>query len=271
MRIRYGYDFTISCQQPTHLVMLVSARPEHDAVQQGTEWHASDPAVPVTLLTDQHGNRARRLTVPAGNTRLTGGGTVWDDGQPDPVYFGAGSAKVEYLPDAVLPYLRPSRYCETDVLSQFAWDMFGQTQPGWTRVQAVMDWVHNHIRFDYMQARATRTANDVLREGVGVCRDFAHLGVALCRCLNIPTRYVNGHLGDIGVPVSADPMDYAAWVEVFLDGAWHTFDPRNNARRIGRIVVARGLDAADVPMIQSFGPHLLTAFRVIAEEEPEMA
>ena len=154
-----------------------------------------------------------------------------------------------------------SRYCETDKLSQTAWDLFGKTPPGWGRVQAVCDFVHRHIKFDYQQARSTRTAFEAFEERIGVCRDFAHLAVTLCRCLNIPARYVNGHLGDIGVPV-VDPMDFSAWIEVFLDGSWWTFDPRNNVPRIGRIVVARGRDAADIPLINSFGPHVLKSFRV---------
>jgi transglutaminase-like putative cysteine protease len=154
-----------------------------------------------------------------------------------------------------------SRYCETDRLSQAAWDMFGAVMPGWGRVQAVCDFVHHHIQFDYLQARSTRTAFEAFNERIGVCRDFAHLALTLCRCLNIPARYVNGHLGDIGVPV-VDPMDFSAWIEVFLDGEWRTFDPRNNIPRVGRIVVARGRDAADIPLIISFGPHRLKSFRV---------
>jgi transglutaminase-like putative cysteine protease len=180
---------------------------------------------------------------------------------------GAREMPVSELPDPCLVYLMGSRYCETDRLSQIAWDTFGALTPGWGRVQAICDFVHNHIHFDYMQARSTRTAFEAFHERVGVCRDFAHLAVTLCRCLNIPARYVNGHLGDIGVPV-VDPMDFSAWMEVFLDGAWHVFDPRNNAPRIGRIVVARGRDAADIPLINSFGPHVLTSFRVWTYEVP---
>jgi transglutaminase-like putative cysteine protease len=154
-----------------------------------------------------------------------------------------------------------SRYCETDTLSQAAWDLFGALAPGWGRVQAICDFVHDHIKFDYLQARSTRTAFEAFNERIGVCRDFAHLALTLCRCLNIPARYINGHMGDIGVPV-VDPMDFSAWIEVYLDGAWRTFDPRNNIPRIGRIVVARGRDAADIPLIISFGPHVLKSFRV---------
>ena len=156
-----------------------------------------------------------------------------------------------------------SRYCETDRLSQIAWDLFGHVSPGWGRVQAICDFVNRHIGFDYMNARATRTAFEAYQEGIGVCRDYAHLAIAFCRCMNIPARYVNGYLGDIGVPI-LDPMDFSAWIEVYLGGRWMTFDPRNNMPRIGRIVVARGRDAVDVPLINSFGPHVLKSFRVWA-------
>jgi transglutaminase-like putative cysteine protease len=192
---------------------------------------------------------------------MWGDATIEDAGKPDRVALNAQEVPVPNLPDDSLVYLMGSRYCETDRLSQIAWDIFGAVAPGWGRVQAICDFVHNHIRFDYMQARSTRTAFETYHERVGVCRDFAHLAVAFCRCLNIPARYVNGYLGDIGVP-AVDPMDFSAWIEVFLDGEWYTFDPRNNTPRIGRIVVARGRDAADIPLINSFGPHVLKAFRV---------
>jgi transglutaminase-like putative cysteine protease len=156
-----------------------------------------------------------------------------------------------------------SRYCETDRLSQIAWDIFGQVSPGWSRVQAICDFVNRHIVFGYTNASATRTAFEAYQERIGVCRDYAHLAIAFCRCMNIPARYVNGYLGDIGVPI-LDPMDFSAWIEVYLGGRWVTFDPRNNMPRIGRIVVARGRDAVDVPLINSFGPHVLRSFRVWA-------
>jgi transglutaminase-like putative cysteine protease len=162
-----------------------------------------------------------------------------------------------------------SRYCETDRLSQIAWDRFGAVAPGWGRVQTICDFVNGHITFGYANARSTRTAFDAYQERVGVCRDYAHLAITLCRCLNIPARYINGYLGDIGVPI-VDPMDFSAWMEVYLGNRWFAFDPRNNAPRIGRIVVARGRDAADIPLINSFGPHVLTAFRVWAYEVPEL-
>ncbi|WP_018431315.1 transglutaminase family protein [Hoeflea sp. 108] len=261
MLIRYGYEITLTCQQPTALVCLLSVHEDRAADIRAPETTFINPDVPVSIYRDLFGNRCRRLVAPAGDLTMWGDATIEDDGRPDPILLGARELPVPELPDDCLVYLMGSRYCETDRLSQTAWDNFGTLAPGWGRVQAICDFVHNHIRFDYMQARSTRTAFEAFHERVGVCRDFAHLAVTLCRCLNIPARYINGHLGDIGVPV-VDPMDFSAWMEVFLDGEWHTFDPRNNTPRIGRIVVARGRDAADIPLVNSFGPHVLKAFRV---------
>jgi transglutaminase-like putative cysteine protease len=259
--IRYGYEITLSCAQPTALVCLLSVHDDRAADIRAPETVFTAPAVPTTTYRDLFGNRCRRLVAPAGELMIWGDATIEDDGKHDAIVPGAAEVAVADLPDECLVYLMGSRYCETDRLSQVAWDMFGSHAPGWSRVQAICDFVHGHIAFDYMKARSTRTAFEAFDEGVGVCRDYAHLAVAFCRCLNIPARYVNGHLGDIGVPV-VDPMDFSAWMEVFLGGRWYTFDPRNNVPRIGRIVVARGRDAADVPLINSFGPHLLKSFRV---------
>ncbi len=261
MLIRYGYEITLTCPQPTPLVCLLSVHEDRAADIRVPESTFTTPDVPTSTYRDLFGNLCRRLVAPAGDLTMWGDSTIEDDGKPDPVVPDAREVPVQDLPDACLNFLLGSRYCETDRLSQIAWDMFGNTAPGWGRVQAVCDFVHGHIRFDYMQARSTRTAFEAYHERVGVCRDFAHLAVALCRCLNIPARYVNGHLGDLGVPV-VDPMDFSAWIEVFLDGEWYAFDPRNNIPRIGRIVVARGRDAADIPLINSFGPHVLKGFRV---------
>jgi transglutaminase-like putative cysteine protease len=261
MLIRYGYEITINCPQPTALVCLLSINEERAADIRVPESTFTNPPVPVSTYHDMFGNLCRRMVAPIGDMTIWGDSTIEVDGKVDRAAFGAREVPVPDLPDACLVYLMGSRYCETDKLSQAAWDMFGRTPPGWGRVQAVCDFVHGHIRFDYQQARSTRTAFEAFNERVGVCRDFAHLAVTLCRCLNIPARYVNGHLGDIGVPV-VDPMDFSAWIEVFLEGEWYTFDPRNNIPRIGRIVVARGRDAADIPLINSFGPHLLKSFRV---------
>jgi transglutaminase-like putative cysteine protease len=261
MLIRYGYEITLTCKQPTALVCLLSVHEDRTADIRVPETLFTIPDVATTTYRDLFGNRCRRLVAPAGDLTIWGDATIEDDGQQDRAVPGARELAVAELPDDCLVYLMGSRYCETDLLSQIAWDKFGSVAPGWGRVQAICDFVHSHIRFDYLQARSTRTAFEAFNERVGVCRDFAHLALTLCRCLNIPARYVNGHLGDMGVPV-VDPMDFSAWIEVFLDGAWHTFDPRNNTPRIGRIVVARGRDAADIPLINSFGPHVLKAFRV---------
>lgn len=261
MLIRYGYEITIECSQPTPLVCLLAVHEERGPDIRVPETVSTTPQIPTTTYRDLFGNRCRRMVAPTGLLIVWGDATLEDDGKLDPILPNAREIAVADLPDDCLLYLMGSRYCETDKLSHAAWDLFGNIAPGWGRVQAICDFVHGHIKFDYQQARSTRTASEAYNERVGVCRDFAHLALTLCRCLNIPARYVNGHLGDIGVPV-ADPMDFSAWIEVFLDGAWRTFDPRNNIPRIGRIVVARGRDAADIPLINSFGPHVLRGFRV---------
>ncbi len=261
MQIRYGYDITLACTQPTAMVCLLSTRDERAPL--APETFAATPHVPATLYRDVYGNTCRRFTAPAGDFQISGDGTMLDGGARDPVHADAREVPVAELPDECLLYLMGSRYCETDRLSQTAWDLFGGLAPGWGRVQAICDFVHRHITFDYQRARSTRTANDAFDERTGVCRDFAHLAIALIRAMNIPARYINGYLGDIGVPV-VDPMDFSAWIEVYLEGGWMTFDPRNNIPRVGRIVVARGRDAADVPLINSFGPHWLKSFKVWA-------
>ena len=265
MLIRYGYDITITCPQPTPIVCLLSLHDERSADVKAAETVVTTPFVPTTTYRDLFGNICRRLVAPAGDLAIWGDGTVFDSGVPDVVDWGAGEIPVAGLPDDCLVYLMGSRYCETDRLSQIAWDLFGQVAPGWNRVQAICNFVNGHIAFDYLKARATRTAFEAYQERVGVCRDYAHLAIALCRCMNILARYINGYLGDIGVPI-VDPMDFSAWMEVYLGGRWLTFDPRNNVPRIGRIVVARGRDATDVPLINSFGPHVLKSFRVWAYE-----
>jgi len=270
MLIRYGYDITITCPQPTPIVCLLSLHEERSADVRAPETVVTTPFVPTSTYRDMFGNICRRLVAPAGDLSIWGDGTVADSGALDIVDWGAGEIPVAGLPDDCLVYLMGSRYCETDRLSQIAWDRFGTVAPGWSRVQAICNFVNGHIAFDYLKARATRTAFEAYQERVGVCRDYAHLAIALCRCMNIPARYINGYLGDIGVPI-VDPMDFSAWMEVYLGGRWLTFDPRNNVPRIGRIVVARGRDAADVPLINSFGPHVLKSFRVWAYELTEQA
>ena len=191
---------------------------------------------------------------------------IRDSGKPDPVALDAVQHPVEDLPDDVLLFLLGSRYCDTDKLSNIAWSLFGNTPPGWARVQAIVDFVHNHIRFDYQKADDTRTAFDGYTQREGVCRDYAHLAIALCRCMNIPARYCTGYLGDIGIPPVPYPMDFSAWFEVFLSGRWYTFDARHNTPRIGRIVMARGRDATDCALTTSFGRAPLMQFEVHTDE-----
>jgi transglutaminase-like putative cysteine protease len=227
------------------------------------------PIRPLSIYTDVFGNTCCRLIAPAGDIRIVTDTVVADSGLPDPVVPDARQHAVADLPHDALVFLVGSRYCETDRLMDFAWSTFGKTPEGWARVQAIVDFVHGHITFDYMRARVTRSAADVLDERVGVCRDYAHLAVALCRCMNIPARYATGYLGDIGVPFDPAPMDYSAWFEVYLGGRWYTFDARHNEPRIGRIVIARGRDAADVAITTSFGRHRLKNFTVWTDEVTE--
>lgn len=267
MLIRCGHAITLRFAAPTALITLLAVRPQQPGLRVVSETHRNSLALPMSDYVDGFGNRCQRLAAPAGSVTLAGEVLVECDGQPDPVCAAAAEIPPDALPASTLLYLLGSRYCETDRLSQFAWDRFGALPPGWGRVQAICDFVHAHVRFGYDQASATRTALETLDGRAGVCRDFAHLAIALIRCLNIPARYVTGYLGDIGVP-PAEPMDFSAWIEVYLGDAWHVFDPRLNQRRIGRVPIARGRDAADVPIIHSFGPHRLDHFSVWAFEMP---
>ncbi|MGL6210337.1 MAG: transglutaminase-like domain-containing protein [Paracoccaceae bacterium] len=267
MLIRIGYDVTISSGQETPLICMMTLHDERRGDLRRGDAVILTPEVPSTLYRDGFGNLCRRMVAPAGRFRLWGDAVVADAGLPDEIDLSAQETGVAALPDGVLVYLLGSRYCETDRLSQIAWDLFGHLPPGWGRVQAICDYVHAHIRFNYQTARDTRTAYEAWQEQTGVCRDYAHLAIAFLRCLNIPARYVNGHLSDIGVPAVAF-MDFSAWVEVFIGGRWMAFDPRNNTRRIARIKVSHGRDAADVPLIHSFGPHVLQEFKVWCHEVP---
>lgn len=262
MLVRVGFEIGVECQQPTPLTMHLSVHPDRqrDIVNE-TGLHTSR-LMAIEAFRDAHGNDCRRALLPAGRTELRYDAVILDDGRPDPVDENAGEVPVDRLPVECLAYLLPSRYCETEYLSDIAWRRFANVPAGWARVQAICDYVHERLTFSYGYARATRTACQAHDERVGVCRDFAHLAVALCRCLNIPARYVNGFMGDIGVPADPAPMDFNAWFEAYLGGRWHTFDARHNTRRIGRVVVARGRDAADIPLIHTFGPHALDLFNV---------
>lgn len=228
----------------------------------------TDPAVPISMYRDGFGNWCSRIVAPAGRIRIAADGLVKDSGLPEPMYPDAMQHPVESLPEETLVFLLPSRYCETDLFTELAWNLFGHTPLGWPRVQAVCDFVNQRIEFGYQHARATKTAWEAYNERKGVCRDYAHLAITLCRCLNIPARYCTAYLGDIGVPVVDAPMDFAGSMEVYLGGAWHAFDPRNNQRRIGRVLIARGRDAADVAITTTYGPHTLEKFLVVTDEVP---
>jgi transglutaminase-like putative cysteine protease len=271
MLIRVGFDIAYSCPRPVATVLKLGIERDRARDLVKLDTIIAEPHVPMREYTDSFGNRCTRLISPAGVTRLRTETVVRDSGEVDAVHPDAREVPVQELPDDVLCYLVNSRYCEVDKLGSFAWSQFGNVKPGWTRVQAIFDFVHDHLEFGYPHARPTRTAAEGLEERLGVCRDFTHLSIALCRAMNIPARYCNGYLGDIGVPPDPAPMDFNAWTEVYLEGRWYTFDARHNMPRIGRIVVARGLDAADIPMIHTFGPHWLQEFTVITEEVAEEA
>jgi len=271
MRIRYGYDIALELAQPATILAMADVHPDfRRCIVEETELEVA-PAMTVERLVDDSGNVVRRLSAPAGPVSLRLQGVFRSDGREDEVDPAAEAVGVSDLPSETLPFLRASRYCETDLLSDFAWANFGSISGGWARVQAICDFVHWRLRFSYPEARPTRTANQALAEGVGVCRDFTHLAVTLCRCLNIPARYCNGYLGDIGVPPDPAPMDFNAWFEAFLGRRWFTFDARHNQPRIGRILISRGRDAADIPMITTFGSHALTRFTVVTEQIEERA
>jgi transglutaminase-like putative cysteine protease len=231
----------------------------------------TEPTIPLFSYLDAFGNTGTRLEAPAGLLRVTADGIMEDCGSPEPAQWAAAEHAVRDLPTETLQYLLASRYCETDLLMSEAWRLFGHLSPGWSRVQAICDYVNREITFGYQFARSTKTGIETLQERQGVCRDMAHLAITFCRCLNIPARYCTTYLGDIGVPVVDAPMDFAACMEVFLGGAWHVFDPRNNARRIGRIIIARGRDAGDVAISTAFGAARIQTFRVWTDEIFDLA
>jgi transglutaminase-like putative cysteine protease len=267
MLIKIGYDIALRYPSPTTVIHLLNVHPLRRFNLIEPERLATDPILPVEDYYDRFGNHRSRLNVPSGRVRFYSESVIRDSGELDTYAPDAMQMEVRELPASVLGFLLPSRYCEVDSeLMEIAWSTFRHTIAGWQRVQAICDFVHGHIQFDYQQARADRTALGAFRERVGVCRDFAHLAITLCRCLNIPARYATGYLGDIGVPPVPDPMDFSAWFEVYLQGRWHTFDARHNRRRIGRVLVGLGCDAADVPITMSFGKQSLEVFRVFTEE-----
>jgi transglutaminase-like putative cysteine protease len=265
MHIRVGYELIYQCPQPTPMVVNLHVHYSRASDVIKPDHLVSSPSVPVTTYRDSFGNWCSRIVAPAGQLRLTSDAVVSDTGNPDRVALSLEQRPVQALPEETLLFLLGSRYCETDLLSEAAWKLFGATPTGGRRVQAICDFVHRHITFGYGLSSPTKTAFQAFQDRQGVCRDFAHLAVAFCRCMNIPARYCTGYLGDIGVPPPHAQMDFAAWFEAYLDDGWYTFDPRNNTPRIGRILIARGRDAADVALTTSFGPSTLESFRVWVE------
>lgn len=267
MRILVGCQMTYELPQATPMITMLNVHASRVSDLERPDYLVTEPSVPIQGYRDSFGNWCNRLTAPAGLFTLRTD-TVVRNSEWDQIDPSAPQVDVPDLPSDTLLFLLGSRYCETDRLSDTAWSLFGGHAPGWARVKAVIDYVHDHITFGYAHSRPTRTAAEALEEGRGVCRDYAHLAVAFCRCLNIPARYCTGYISDVGLPLPHSPGDFAAWIEVFLGGRWHMFDPRNNDPRIGRILIAYGRDAADVPLTLTFGPNTLVDFRVTTEEAP---
>jgi transglutaminase-like putative cysteine protease len=265
MLIRAGYNLAFECDAATPMIAMLNLHPSRLADLRSPHEFSSGEATGREDYQDAFGNSCSRLILPSGTTTLSCDFVIEDSGEPDPQY-DADQQPVEQLPAEILTYLLGSRYCDTDRLTSEAWYFFGGIEPGSSRVRSIVDFVHNHLTYGYHYARATRTAYEAYQERVGVCRDFAHLAVALCRCMNIPARYCSGYLGDIGVPASVSAMDFHAWFEVYLDGRWHAYDARHRIPRIGRILMAAGRDAADTALTTAFGRARLMHFEVFTHE-----
>jgi transglutaminase-like putative cysteine protease len=269
MQLRAGYELIYNFPQPTPIILVVNIHYSRASDMVVPDCLTAEPFIPIIGYYDTFGNRCNRLLAPAGRVRLTSDAVISDSGQPDEIVPSAAQHSVQDLPEEALVFLLGSRYCETDLLSQTAWQLFSGTAPGYARVQAICDYVHNHIAFNYQNASATRSAAQAFNEGTGVCRDYAHLAITFCRCMNIPARYCTGYLSDVGTPPPFAVGDFAAWFEAWIGGRWHIFDPRNNVRRIGRVLMARGRDACDVAIATTFGPNTLESFRVWTDEIPD--
>jgi transglutaminase-like putative cysteine protease len=266
MRIRAGYEISYDCPQPTPMILQVSVHPSRMPDLISWDGLQIDPPIPANTYHDSFGNFCHVIRAPAGRLTLSTDFLAQDSGEPDEVVPGAEQHPLEELPVGALIFLLGSRYCETDRLLDTAWSLFGQIPKGWPLAQAICDYVHERIKFGYEHASPNKTAFDAFTEQRGVCRDYAHLAITLCRCMNVPARYCTGYLGDMGTEPPYPPGDFAAWFEAYLGGRWYTFDPRNNVPRIGRILMARGRDATDVAIVTSFGPCTLAGFKVITEE-----
>jgi transglutaminase-like putative cysteine protease len=266
MKFRVGYEMRYFFPQPTPAMLILNIHFTRVSDLAAPDHIVLNPSVPISSYRDGFGNWCSKIIAPAGRVSISAEAVVRDSGLPDPVAPGAGQVPVEEVPDEALAFLMASRFCESDKLLDLAWSLFEHETPGWGQVQAICNFVHQRIAFGYEHARPTRTAAEAYQECRGVCRDYAHLAIGFCRALNIPARYCTGYLGDVGMQPPYPPGDFAAWFEAFLGGRWHTFDPRNNVPRIGRVLIARGRDAADVAVVTTFGPNTLESFRVWAEE-----
>ena len=267
MQIRLGYESIYECPQPTPMILTLTIHFTRVSDLVIVDHIITSPPTPISGYRDGFGNWCSGIVAPPSDLRISTDALINDSGRPDAVgNFATTQCAVENLPTGTLVYLLGSRYCETDRLSETAWAIFGQTPPGWPRVQAICDFVHGHITFGYEHARVTKTALEAFKECRGVCRDYTHLAITFCRCMNIPARYCTGYLSDIGVPASPEPMDFSTWFEAYLGDCWYIFDPRNNMPRVGRVLIVQGRDAADVSLSTAFGPNVLKSFKVWNDE-----
>lgn len=266
MKLRVGYELQYDFPQPTPVILMLNIHHTRVSDLTAPDHITINPSVPISGYHDSFGNWCTRIHAPPGSLIISADSIVKDTGLADPKVPHAAEIPVEQLPEDALVYLLGSRYCDSDLMSNLAWAQFGNSPKGWSRVQEICDFVHHRIVFDYQHARSTRTASEAYRECQGVCRDYTHLAIAFCRALNIPARYCTGYLGDVGMLPPYPPGDFAAWFEAYLGGQWYTFDPRNNIPRIGRVLIARGRDAADVAIATTFGPNYLKSFRVWTDE-----
>jgi transglutaminase-like putative cysteine protease len=267
MRIHAGFEIAYDCPEAVPMLLQLSVHPKRRGDLETPDWVQTQPTVDVAQYIDGFGNICSRVLAPPGRFVVAADFVIRDSGLVDDYAPDAMQVPIQDLPAETLIYLLGSRYCETDRMSDLAWSLFGGTQPGWPRVQAIVDYVHDHITFGYEHARPTKSAYDVNMERLGVCRDYAHLAIAFCRCMGVPARYCTGYLGDIGVPIVGD-MDFSAWFEAYLGGRWYAFDPRNHVRRIGRVLIAQGRDATDAAISNTFGTAILAGFKVISEDLP---
>jgi transglutaminase-like putative cysteine protease len=266
LQIRLGYELNYTFPQATPMILALNIHYSRASDVIIPDYLTTVPAVPIAGYRDSFGNWCTRVVAPRGSFLIKTDALIRDSGVPDRVAPDARQHAVEDLPEETIVFLLGSRYCETDLLSNVAWDLFERSPPGWARVQAICDYVQRRISFDYQKARATRTAWEAWNECAGVCRDYAHLAIAFCRCMNIPARYCTGYLGDMGTLPPYGVGDFAAWFEVYLGGEWYIFDARNNVPRIGRVLLARGRDASDVAIATTFGPNTLESFKVWTDE-----